>query len=45
VVVGVGGFLAGILLRRRNPAVYEGIGHGQPNPLATPEQRLAELEI
>jgi amino acid transporter len=44
-VVGVGGFVAGIILRRRNPAVYEGIGHGQPNPLATPEQRLAELEI
>lgn len=45
VAVAVGGFVGGRVLRSRNPAVYEGIGHGQPNPLATPEQRLAELEI
>ncbi len=43
-VVGIGGLVWGRMLRRR-PDVYEGIGHGQPNPLATPEQRLAELEI
>jgi amino acid transporter len=44
-VVGVGGLIAGLVLRDRNPAVYQGIGFGQPNPLATPEQRLADLEI
>ena len=41
----VAGLAGGLVLRSRNREVYDGIGHGQPNPLATPEQRLAELEI
>jgi amino acid transporter len=44
-IAALGGLAGGFLLRNRNRAVYDGIGHGQPNPLATPEQRLAELEI
>lgn len=43
--VGLGGYAWGAVLRGRQPGVYAGIGHGQPDPLATPEQRLAELEI
>jgi len=42
---GAGGLAWGLALRNRDPARYAGIGHGQPDPLATPEQRLAELEI
>ncbi|HET9516815.1 MAG TPA: APC family permease [Actinoplanes sp.] len=45
VAVGLGGLAWGLALRSGQPATYAGIGHGQPDPLATPDQRLAELEL
>jgi amino acid transporter len=45
VVVGLGGLVWGLMLRLQQPGTYAGIGHGQPDPLATPDQRLAELEL
>jgi amino acid transporter len=45
IAVGVGGLIWGLMLRSRQPGTYAGIGHGQPDPLATPDQRLAELEL
>jgi amino acid transporter len=45
IAVGVGGLVWGLMLRSRQPGTYAGIGHGQPDPLATPDQRLAELEL
>jgi amino acid transporter len=45
VAVGLGGLTWGLMLRSRQPGTYAGIGHGQPDPLATPDQRLAELEL
>jgi amino acid transporter len=44
-VVGGVGLVWGLMLRSRQPGTYAGIGHGQPDPLATPDQRLAELEL
>jgi amino acid transporter len=44
-VVGAGGLIWGLTLRARQPGTYAGIGYGQPDPLATPDQRLAELEL
>jgi amino acid transporter len=45
IAVGLGGLVWGLMLRSRQPGVYAEIGHGQPDPLATPDQRLAELEL
>ncbi len=42
---GVGGLGWGLVLRRRRPEVYAGIGHGRPHPLAVLDHRLADVEV
>jgi amino acid transporter len=44
-VAAMAGLLWAAILRRRRPDVFARIGHGRPNPLATPEQRLAGLDL
>jgi amino acid transporter len=45
VAAGFAGLGWGLVLRRRRPMVYAGIGHGRPHPLAVLDQRLAEIEV